>query len=754
MSRRGLTPIEGAQKIQEIAVLDLEWYPSLIGDGEKSRKLSQDGKERGLRLIGYYDGERQRFYEGASGDEMLDKFLDDVLTQRNSDKWIFAHYGGMADMQFLLKRLVDKKGDYQVAASFSGSSAIIVKVTRNANTWTFIDSFWLLRDKLARLGESVGIPKLTDSYECSDFPNCGHLNPLNEPERHKGNGACRHFSDHTFVELHDVETCERCGEERPDSMCIYFAPMPILKTYNEQDCLILYRAIKQFEEVLLSLGGELQMTIASCAMRLFRRVYLPEPIKNKAQGMESINAIAREAYTSSRVEVFQRDAPSHNYLMGLEARGLMQCERRCFEQWKARRFPHAEHFPFEMGKRYEGYEGMPLCPKCACYAMKARVHYYDLNSSFPYAGTFPMPGNVKRIREGSLPRKSDAIFLAECVVSVPEMYLPPLPYRHKGRVFFPFGKWKAWFSSIDLELLEEQGGHIEEVIQSIEFHPQTYLRDYMTDVYERRKNASSKYEKLILKYLLNSLYGKFSEQPEKKSMLLYPTSTDCPHEPKHRCEKFPYCEHALAGNDCAACMEMLWPGCFIVTSESDVQHEWVPIGVHLTAIARRNLYQYMHTAQRDLYYCDTDSILTTHDLPNDPKTLGALKLEEEVWDGEFVAPKVYTAKIAESPEKDRIGEDIVKAKGFSRMTYERFQKIVHNESIKISRMTRIQELYRKAGRAGAAGSVEPEEAIVEKRLVQKMLPKRMSLEDGQTRPWSVVEIGSDRVDPSIRIRPA
>jgi hypothetical protein len=765
--RKGLTRIEGAQKSPEILVYDMEWYPALVSPDHVDehgkyipKKLGVQGgpgTEQGLRLIGLYDGERQFFFEHATTQGMIDAFFAEVLTQKNSDKWIFAHYGGMADMQFLLRRVVEIGGDYQVSASFSGSSAIIVKVTRNASTWTFIDSFWLLRDRLEKLGEAVGEKKLTTSYVCSHFPGCGHFDPLDEIRRKRGNGRCQHYVDHEWKKSFEVEACVCCGEEKPKSMCIYFAPMPILKTYNERDCLILYKAIKQFEQVLLGLGGELQMTIAGCAMRLFRRVYLEEDILNKGMGTEEINTIARGAYTSSRVEVFQRHCPSDHYMDSLGAKGLKQCHNRCFDKWKATRFWHAEEFPFsDPHARYEGFEDGPiLCPLCTHYAMSSKANYYDLNSSFPYAGTFPMPGNVKKRMEGRMPKKHGAIFLAECDITVPPQYLPPIPYRHKGRVFFPYGSWRAWFSSVDLELLEEMGGKINRVYQSIEFHPQSSLRNYMLDVYEKRLNATSDYEKLILKYLLNSAYGKFSERPEKKSMLLYPTSTDCPHDPPHRCAEFPYCKHAMNGNDCGACMEMLWPGCYIVTSEGDVAHEWVPIGVHLTAIARKNLYVYMHEAQDDVYYVDTDSVITTKTLPTG-RELGALKLEGTWWGGEFVAPKLYAGKVADGDKPKDKGKNIVKAKGFSRMTYDKFKDVVNRESIKISRMTRTLELFRKAGRADLAGfpdATEPEESIVEKRLVQKMIPKRMVLDNGQTRPWSVEEIASNTPDPSIVVLP-
>lgn len=83
-------------------------------------------------------------------------------------------------------------------------------------------------------------------------------------------------------------------------MCIYYAPMPILKKYNEVDCRILWKGVDRLQEEL-ELGGELKMTIASCAMRLFRSQFLKREIKTDVK----VNRVTREAYVASRVEVFK-----------------------------------------------------------------------------------------------------------------------------------------------------------------------------------------------------------------------------------------------------------------------------------------------------------------------------------------------------------------------------------------------------------------------------------------------------------------
>jgi hypothetical protein len=404
-------------------VYDMEWIPGQLE----------------VRLLGLYDGDRYRAFH------KVDDFLNAVLVRENADKWLYAHYGGMADAQFLLQRLASRADEgFQIDASFSGSSAIIIHVTRGELSWHFIDSFWLLRDRLSKIGEAVGLEKMGEEYACDNFPNCGHVD--SNEMKYLDPCSCTHsYGAHDKQPGTKDLACLACGcrkydGDHPYAMCVFWAPIAELTTYNERDCVILYKAIERFEQTLLDLGGQLQMTIASCAMHLFRRKYLQDDIRTVA----AVNGWARKAYTSSRVEVFQT---------------------------------HCEN-----------------------------AHYFDLNSSFPFAMTFDCPGNVKKMRAKKLPPYG-SIYIAECEIIVPEMYLPPLPFRHDGRVFFPTGTWTSWFSNIDLELLQKRGGRIVKVIQSIEFEKQSSLREYAIDIYAKRKAATTSYEKLILKYLLNSLGG-------------------------------------------------------------------------------------------------------------------------------------------------------------------------------------------------------------------------------------------------------
>lgn len=608
-----LVPITGQAKVRDFVVYDFEWIP---------QKLD-------IRLCGFYDGKRFQCWR------TIDEFLNAVLVKETRHKWFFAHSGGRADLLFVLEK-VAKRPNFEIECRMSGSSAIIAEITQhnggtrcgffdgdtekncaNCWKWTFIDSYWLFRTSLAKIGEKLG----------AEFAKAG-------PDMDK------------------IDDDDKVRE--------WYATVPLaeLRDYNEQDCRILWHGISQFQDVLLSIGGELQKTIASCAMRLFRRKYLSKPITT----IDAINERAQLTYCASRVEVQQHAA-------------------------------------------YNGFA-------------------YDVNSSFPHAMTFTAPGNTLRRTFGKLPKHD--LYIAEARVRVNDCFLPPLPYRRKNRVFFPVGEWQSWFSGVDLQCLEEYGHNIVKVGEVIEFEPCDDLRAYAEDIYERRRVALTEFEKIVLKYLLNSLYGKFGEDTEKCSLVFNPSAD---HLSKLRAA-----ERDWSPNSPTAPPEMLFPGAWCEYHQADVPHQHVPFSTHITSIARRTLYRYDMEAIKagaELHYNDTDSLSTNKRLWEDSDKLGELKLEESFGEAFYHAPKVYR----------RDGK--VKAKGFSlgktkETQLKRFTELAEQKEIEIERMARLKEMLR-------AGTLAPYEITVKKRLQYKAIPKRKKLEDGiHTRPWTVDELERSR----------
>lgn len=562
------------------------------------------------RLVGVYDGKQYRNYPTTT------EFLRAELSSKNRGAVFFAHAGGMADIQFILDAMLKRNNKhYRLRGYWSGSSLIICTISQGKNNWTFVDSYWLLRDSLAKIGKSIGLDKGGQDYHCSNFPHCGH----------------------------------KVEKQKP--MCIFYSPMGILKDYNALDCRILHTAIQRFEDEVWSLGGHLRMTVASTAMMLFRSAYLMRDIPTTS----ALNKLAREAYVASRVEVIQR---------------------------------HCEN-----------------------------AEYYDINSSFPYSMTKPQPGRylglAKRWKEG------DRMAMVKAKVTIPDWtYIPPVPIRVDKRVYFPVGSFERWFMGEDLELILDTGGSIDRVDEVLRFEPFDDMNGYVSSIYEMRRKSEDDFQRLVYKYLMNSLYGKFGEGTEKSALLINP-------------KKKPPADEIV---------KIYRAGVYQVRNEIEVKHSHVPIAANITASSRALITKSLQQAAKggSVFYCDTDSIVTTERISTGDK-LGEMKHEKHIERGTFLAPKLY--RLYPGPQ--------IRAKGFRSLDTDEFDALAAGNPVTIERMVRVRENFSK-------GNFSPCEAHYIKRTIGHMSeaelihlginpnkvlrPKRALESDGNTRPWDYSEL--------------
>lgn len=102
----------------------------------------------------------------------------------------------------------------------------------------------------------------------------------------------------------------------------------------------------------------------------------------------------------------------------------------------------------------------------------------------------------------------------------------------------------------------------------------------------------------------------------------------------------------------------------------------IPIAAAVTAYARIALSPFLNMADNECVYTDTDSVVMTKPLPAEfvgPK-LGQMKLENNIVEGIFIAPKTYAIKVRKSD--GQIGT-IFKAKGYGskNLTFDHYEDL-------------------------------------------------------------------------------
>lgn len=346
--------------------------------------------------------------------------------------------------------------------------------------------------------------------------------------------------------------------------------------------------------------------------------------------------------------------------------------------------------------------------------------YVDVNSSFPWSMKKTLPGRyIRTTRTMREKPKGAKCYIADATVSVKDCYLPPLPLRDgEERILFPVGTWRASFTDVDLRLCESEGHEIVAIHSVDWFEGFSALSDYVDDIYEK-KATSTGFKREVYKLLLNALYGKFAEGDTKRKLLFFPLRNECPHKVKHE------------GN---SCIEMIAPGIYTREDYKPLQHVHVPISAAVTAWSRALLYGYMKRVPFEhggrLYYSDTDSIVYS-DPAGGPKAdmplgdeVGLLKLEYEVKEGSFAAPKLYMIEAG--------GKIVVRSKGFSALDGTAYKQLCAGEFVTVRRMSSIKENVR-------SGDMSPREICVPKQA-RFLKTKRADLPGGETRPWNVTEL--------------
>jgi len=319
------------------------------------------------------------------------------------------------------------------------------------------------------------------------------------------------------------------------------------------------------------------------------------------------------------------------------------------------------------------------------------VACYDVNSMFPWAMCQPVPVRYLARTRG-LDQPDNRMAFLEAEVNYPETEIPALPYRH-GKLLFPVGSFRGIWTNWELQQAVEDGADVK-ITDGYLFACETIFEGYVNQWYQVKKEAADGDPmRIISKFLLNSLYGKFGQTRDKRMFALW----------EHQIGYSPLFDEN--GQETGICFKRV---------EANSAHLLPHISAAITSRSRIRLLEALR--KFDPYYCDTDCIFTDVSLPVSSE-LGGWSQELPPDSAEFYQAKLY-----------RHGEQW-KSKGLSRADVKQLEGYVRGSPFTFNRHGSVLESTRKS--APACRMVEVTKTMRDE------FPKRPWVGDNDTRPWRI-----------------
>ncbi len=298
------------------------------------------------------------------------------------------------------------------------------------------------------------------------------------------------------------------------------------------------------------------------------------------------------------------------------------------------------------------------------------IVYVDVNSLYPSVMLNAFPDSWEMLDDFS-----KGWGVARVRIEIPKSFICPLPVRKEdGSIYYPWGV-------VDGDEEETKEGHrngvwtFHELRNAVKYGAKVtkiyecfgsltashYYRDFVTEFYRKRNETEDEGLRTYYKLLMNNLYGQLAMSGNvtrtldaMSNVLRGPDNEPIVSESGNYIINIDPERHPrLFGTKVMADCKMPLP-----------EHVNYLHGAYVTSYARLMLQDFLRKVpERNLIYCDTDSIMFFHD-PAKPlpfpisKELGAMKLEGIADRLVVHAPKIY--------EMDRDGKTTYKAKGVPR----------------------------------------------------------------------------------------
>jgi len=266
-------------------------------------------------------------------------------------------------------------------------------------------------------------------------------------------------------------------------------------------------------------------------------------------------------------------------------------------------------------------------------------------------------------------------------IEAPDIYIPLLPLRYDGKLYFPIGNFKGYYTFTEIQTAIKYGYKCKFLGGYIAISVKDLFTEFVDTVYNKLRIPAIKSGNLALnhsfKKLLNANSGKWAEHKQKTEILFSATYEDFKR-----------------GN-----LEIFNEGEPLIYKRpihSNREYHNVGITAEITSLSRIRLFTEIDKILKmgySVYYVDTDSIITNcppNKLLVDKYKLGYLKCEHKIIEGIFLTSKFYFLKIDTDYDKnvlllnkDKLKKYIFIHKGFKniKIPYDKFKVLYENNRI-------------------------------------------------------------------------
>lgn len=267
--------------------------------------------------------------------------------------------------------------------------------------------------------------------------------------------------------------------------------------------------------------------------------------------------------------------------------------------------------------------------------------YQDVNSEYPDVMRLDMPGGRVFYFEGNLDlnKHSNFGFFKAEIVANDNLNIPILPVKYLDNTICPIGQWTDWYFSEELKEAQNKYGYRVKILKGYIFERINVFDTFVNELYSKKQNTpKDKPLYLIVKLLLNMLYGRMAMSPEIEQTLLlnYDQSEEYYSNPNITVNDvidLGYGKELIRFVKNRSNLDL----------ENDSPNISIAIASAIVAYGRIKINQLKYLNGIVVYYSDTDSLITNKSLPDNliGNKLGQLKIEQKIKKGIFLAPKVY-----------------------------------------------------------------------------------------------------------------